>query len=209
MSLQSFTNCQQQGWSNIFRQTIPKLRISHRKCLTTDWQMFERWHRQTVGTGRAKSLSTRPISNMNDRSRAKCIQQSHVDIVVNPRSIWMTVRQLTGCTKSIDNKTTNLGITADVLNSHYAAISSDFCYVVPGVNKFEHFSTHHRMANVQYTPHFEPYCIRTGQDTVLGSISITFILWPLSDIGLTGKSKMATMTRSTYGIMQYHSFYTR
>ena len=55
---------------------------------------------------------------------------SRVNILVDPRSMWTKVRQLTGRTKSICNQVTNHGISADILNNHYAItitipISSD------------------------------------------------------------------------------------
>ena len=44
---------------------------------------------------------------------------SCVDILVDPHRMWTKERQFTGRMKSIDNWVTNLGITADVQNSHY------------------------------------------------------------------------------------------
>ena len=50
---------------------------------------------------------------------------SRVDILVDPRNMWTKLRQLTGRNKSIGNQVTNHGIWADILNNHYASISSD------------------------------------------------------------------------------------
>ena len=54
---------------------------------------------------------------------------SGVDILVDPRNTWTKVRQLTGHSKSIDNRVSNHGITADILNNLYVFISRDSGYV--------------------------------------------------------------------------------
>jgi hypothetical protein len=58
---------------------------------------------------------------------------SRVAILVDPLNMWTEMRQVTGGTKSINNQVTNLGITADILNDHYASISRDTSYVAPKV----------------------------------------------------------------------------
>ena len=57
---------------------------------------------------------------------------SRVDVLADSRSMWAKVRQLTGRSKS-GNATENPAITADVLNDHYAAISTDASYTAPGI----------------------------------------------------------------------------
>ena len=58
---------------------------------------------------------------------------SRVDVLADPRTMWAKVRQLTGHRAETHAGNTNLGITADVLNNHYAAISNDASYVTPRV----------------------------------------------------------------------------
>src|SRR5664279_3314062 len=45
--------------------------------------------------------------------------------------MWSKVRQLTGRSKTSTTASQNSGITADRLNDHYAAISSDSSYTPP------------------------------------------------------------------------------
>ena len=45
--------------------------------------------------------------------------------------------------------------------------------------------------------------------TFSGSSNSLGLVWTLSDIGLSGKSKIATITGSTYEITQYLTFYSR
>src|SRR5664279_2190384 len=56
---------------------------------------------------------------------------SRVDVLSNPRDMWSKVRQLTGRSKTSTTASQNSGITADRLNDHYAAISSDSSYTPP------------------------------------------------------------------------------
>ncbi|HSN24566.1 MAG TPA: reverse transcriptase family protein, partial [Methylomicrobium sp.] len=58
---------------------------------------------------------------------------SRVDILSDPRSMWAKVRQLTGRSKSANVTSHNTAITADVLNDHYAAISTDANYTAPSI----------------------------------------------------------------------------
>ena len=56
---------------------------------------------------------------------------SRVDVLADPRSMWAKVRQLTGRSKATDVDAINASLTADVLNSHYAAITTDASYEAP------------------------------------------------------------------------------
>jgi hypothetical protein len=47
--------------------------------------------------------------------------------------MWLKVRQLTGRSKTASDANQNPAITADTLNSHYAAISTDTSYTAPSV----------------------------------------------------------------------------
>ena len=58
---------------------------------------------------------------------------SRVDVLSDPRSMWSKVRQLTGRSKTANTSSNNSVITADVLNKHYAAISTDANYTAPSV----------------------------------------------------------------------------
>jgi len=57
---------------------------------------------------------------------------SRVDVLSDAHSMWSKVRQLTGRSKTV-NKSSNSDITADVLNKHYAAISTNVNYTAPCV----------------------------------------------------------------------------
>ena len=57
------------------------------------------------------------------------------DVLSDPRNMWVKVRQLTGRSKSADGANLNPAITADVLNKHYAAISTDANYTAPSVRQ--------------------------------------------------------------------------
>jgi hypothetical protein len=56
-----------------------------------------------------------------------------VDVLSDAGNMWAKVRQLTGRRKATGNTSQNSAITADVLNDHYAAISTDANYVAPGI----------------------------------------------------------------------------
>jgi hypothetical protein len=54
-----------------------------------------------------------------------------VDVIADPRSMWAKVRQLTGrCSKAGDDAI-NSTVTAEILNNHYAAMSTDSSYKTP------------------------------------------------------------------------------
>ena len=48
-----------------------------------------------------------------------------VDVIADPRSMWAKVRQLTGRCSNAGGDAKNSTVTADMLNKHYAAISTD------------------------------------------------------------------------------------
>ena len=56
-----------------------------------------------------------------------------VDMLADPKSLWDKVRQLTGRTQSTSHACQNPAITAESLNNHYAAISSDAGYTAPRI----------------------------------------------------------------------------
>jgi gmma-aminobutyric acid receptor subunit gamma/cGMP-dependent protein kinase 2 len=58
---------------------------------------------------------------------------SRVDVLADPINMWAKVRQLTGRSKSDSNIGLNPVITADALNNHYAATSSDTNYTAPKI----------------------------------------------------------------------------
>ena len=58
---------------------------------------------------------------------------SRVDVLSDSRSMWSKVRQLTGRSKSSSAASRNSAITADLLNRHYAAVSTDANYTAPSV----------------------------------------------------------------------------
>jgi Reverse transcriptase (RNA-dependent DNA polymerase)/Endonuclease/Exonuclease/phosphatase family len=73
----------------------------------------------------AEALSVRISKAMTQHGKTRL---STIDGKTDAKDVWATVRQLTGrqnVTKPSD------GITAESLNDHYAAISSDPCYVSP------------------------------------------------------------------------------
>ena len=47
------------------------------------------------------------------------------------RNVWAKVRQLTGRSKTGTDENQNSGVTADLLNMHYASISTDSDYKAP------------------------------------------------------------------------------
>ena len=63
--------------------------------------------------------------------RHNSAELSRVDILSDPKSMWAKVRQLTGRSKSANATSNNTAITADALNDHYAAISTDANYTAP------------------------------------------------------------------------------
>jgi hypothetical protein len=58
---------------------------------------------------------------------------SRVDVLSDRRSMWSKVRQITGHSKSLNAARRNSAITANVLSSHYTAISTDANYTAPSV----------------------------------------------------------------------------
>ena len=64
---------------------------------------------------RATTLAGKIGNAIKNYNRAEL---SRVDVLVDPRNMWAKMRQLTGCTKSIDIQVTNLGIIADILNDY-------------------------------------------------------------------------------------------
>ena len=54
-----------------------------------------------------------------------------VDVIADPRSMWAKVRQLTGRCSKAGGDVQNSTVTADMLNNHYAAISTDANYKTP------------------------------------------------------------------------------
>ena len=55
----------------------------------------------------------------------------HVDVIADPRSMWAKVRQLTGRGMKAGDDAINSTVTAEILNNHYAAISTDVNYKTP------------------------------------------------------------------------------
>ena len=64
-----------------------------------------------------------------------CAELSRVDVLADPKSMWAKVRQLTGRSKTIISNNSDVNITASTLNVHYATISTDANYSVPGVKQ--------------------------------------------------------------------------
>ena len=58
-----------------------------------------------------------------------------VDAAVDSRIMWAKVRQLTGHSKSSTDPGGCPEITAEVLSSHYATISSDSAYHLPDIKQ--------------------------------------------------------------------------
>ena len=67
--------------------------------------------------------------------RHNSAELNRVDVLSDPHNMWAKVRQLTGRSKSADDISLNPAITADVLNKHYAAISTDANYTAPSVRR--------------------------------------------------------------------------
>jgi hypothetical protein len=70
-----------------------------------------------------------------------------VDVLSDAGNMWAKVRQLTGRNKATGNTSQNSAITADVLNDHFAAISTDTGHQVHGEQQ-QHLYPHFRMAHV-------------------------------------------------------------
>ena len=81
----------------------------------------------------------RAIQNYNTAELSK------VDVLSDTSSMWAKVRQLTGRDKSSDMCTA--AVTADELNDHYAAISTDAQYTAPAVIQ----TVNDRLASVHTT----------------------------------------------------------
>ena len=56
---------------------------------------------------------------------------SCVDVIADPRSLWAKARQLTGQFSKAGGVAENQTVTANMLNNHYAAISTDADYKTP------------------------------------------------------------------------------
>ena len=76
--------------------------------------------------------------------RHNSAERCRVDVMSDPRNMWAKVRQLTGRAESSNHKS---DITAAVLNSHYASVSTDDSYIAPSVkltavnqNSFNHIA---------------------------------------------------------------------
>jgi len=67
--------------------------------------------------------------------RHNSAELSRVDVLSDPRNMWAKVRQLTGRSKSAVDASQTSAVTADVLNRHYAAISTDANYTAPSVKQ--------------------------------------------------------------------------
>jgi len=77
---------------------------------------------------KAAALATKIGLAIEDYNSAEL---SRVNVMSNAKSMWSKVRQLTGRSKHLDN--CHSTISAEVLNDHYATISTDVHYTVPRV----------------------------------------------------------------------------
>jgi len=95
----------------------------------------------------AEALAVRIVKNIASRSKTRL---SHIDSKINAKDMWAEYRQLTG-----RKQKTNVveGITAELLNHHYAAISTDTSYQPPShkqtvLGKVTEFVSEWRMFNI-------------------------------------------------------------
>ena len=85
--------------------------------------------------GRVERAAALAVKIGDAIKRHNSAELSRVDVLSDPRNMWAKVRQLTGRSKSADVVSQNSVITADILNHHYAAISSDTNYTAPSVKQ--------------------------------------------------------------------------
>jgi len=62
-----------------------------------------------------------------------CAELSRANVISNAKSMWSKVRQLTGRSKHQATGNHHSALSAEVLNDHYAAISTDAHYTAPGI----------------------------------------------------------------------------
>ena len=76
----------------------------------------------------AAALALKIVGAIKQFTSAELCQ---VDVIADPRSMWVKVRQLTGrCSKAGDDAI-NSTVTAEILNNHHAAILKDSSYRTP------------------------------------------------------------------------------
>jgi hypothetical protein len=88
---------------------------------------------QLMRIGRVEKAGVLPLKISEAITNFNSAELSRVDVLSDCRSMWSKVRQLTGRSKSLNAVSRNSAITADVLNNHYAAISTDANYTAPSV----------------------------------------------------------------------------
>ena len=89
---------------------------------------------QLMRTGRVEAAAALAVKIGDAIKKYTSAEMSRVDVLSEPRGMWSKVRQLTGRSKAANNDLSqNSAFTADQLNDHYAAVSSDVNYVVPSV----------------------------------------------------------------------------
>jgi hypothetical protein len=84
-------------------------------------------------SGRVEKAGTLALKIGEAIIKFNSAELSRVDVLSDCRSMWSKVRQVTGRSKSVNAASRNSAITADVLNSHYATISTDANYIAPSV----------------------------------------------------------------------------
>jgi hypothetical protein len=82
--------------------------------------------------GKAESLAAKIGTAI---IRYNSTELKRVDVTVDSRSMWAKVHQLTGESKSSTDPGGCPEITAEVLNNHYASISSDAAYRQPHIKQ--------------------------------------------------------------------------
>jgi len=87
-----------------------------------------RWKNQLMRSNRVEEASAMAVKIGEAIRKHNSAELSRVDILSDPKSMWARVRQLTGRSKSANATSHNTGITADALNNHSAAISTDASY---------------------------------------------------------------------------------
>jgi hypothetical protein len=97
--------------------------------------------------GRAESLAVKIGAAIMIYNSTELKQR--VDVTVDSRSIWAKVRQLTGHSKSSTDPGYCPKITAEVLNNHYASISSDPAYRQPHIKQTVNCHNKNRISEFQ------------------------------------------------------------
>lgn len=86
---------------------------------------------QLMRSGRVEEASALAIKIGASIRKFNSAELSRVDVLSEPRGMWAKVRQLTGRDKSAMHQNTTF--SADQLNDHYAAVSTDANYSAPMV----------------------------------------------------------------------------